>query len=102
MPGANCSRRCGMVALRGAEAAACAASAPQWWREGRARTGGKKEAAPSRRKGAASRRANDDRRSYFSAERAVSTDSLAMNVAPHQLEPGPPGLIGVEATPEAV
>ena len=34
MPGANCSRRCGMVALRGAEAAACAASAPQWWREG--------------------------------------------------------------------
>jgi hypothetical protein len=35
------------------------------------------------------------------ADRAVSTESLAMNAAPHQSEPGPPGLIGVDATPDA-
>ncbi len=44
----------------------------------------------------------DDKGGYFSADRAVSTDSLTMNVAPHHLEPGPPGLIGVLETPSAV
>jgi hypothetical protein len=101
MPGGNCSRRGGMVALRGAGAAACAASDPQWSGEGRA-GGRQKRGSAFPKEGAASRRANDERRRYLSAERAVSTDSLAMNVAPHQLEPGPPGLIGVEETPEAV
>ena len=46
--------------------------------------------------------ANDEGGYYFSADRAVSTDSLTMKVAPHHLEPGPPGLIGVLETPVAV
>ena len=32
----------------------------------------------------------------------VAIESLAMKAAPHQSEPGPPGLIGVVATPVAV
>ena len=39
---------------------------------------------------------------YLNALSAVAIESLAMKAAPHQLEPGPPGLIGVLATPEAV
>ena len=34
---------------------------------------------------------------YLMADRAVSTESLAMNAAPHQSEPTPVGLIGVTA-----
>lgn len=39
---------------------------------------------------------------YLNALSAVAIESLAMKAAPHQSEPGPPGLIGVLATPEAV
>src|SRR5580704_4355677 len=40
------------------------------------------------------------RRTYFRLVIAVrSTPSLATPAAPHQLEPGPPGLIGVLAVP---
>ena len=54
-----------------------------------------KEAAPSRRKAPPAERAYDVR-VRLRADRAVSTESLAMNAAPHQSEPGPPGLIGVD------
>src|SRR5690349_20487538 len=61
----------------------------------------KKAAAPSRGKTPPTERACSQS-GYLSAEIAVSTESLAMNAAPHQFEPGPPGLIGVEATLDAV
>ncbi len=41
-------------------------------------------------------------RCYLILLRLVANESFAMKVAPHQSEPGPPGLIGVLATPLAV
>jgi hypothetical protein len=40
--------------------------------------------------------------SYLKLAVVISADSFAVKRAPHQFEPGPPGLIGVLATPEAV
>src|SRR5712664_2259945 len=74
---------------------------------GPVQTAGRSQLSPKKKRAAASFEARRPsgltmKNDYFRSDAARSTEPFTTKVAPHHLEAGPPGLIGVLNTPVAV